>query len=109
MITRSINFSEFCNSFSEQYNNYFSYEGKRALYDYLEDYSEDEGKDVDLDIIALCCDYTEYENLEEYNHNYCLEGDDRALNLKDIEEETQVIRIYDSAGKEMDNFIIANY
>jgi len=33
---QTINFSQFCDAFGESYKNSFSYEGKRALFDYLE-------------------------------------------------------------------------
>ena len=35
---KTIGFCEFCDSFSDTYKNNFSYEGKRALFDYLENY-----------------------------------------------------------------------
>ena len=60
-----VNFSRFCDSFSDTYKNNFSYEGKRALFDYLEQYEEDAGEKIELDTIALCCEYTEYEDLKE--------------------------------------------
>jgi hypothetical protein len=37
----------------------FSYEGLNALFDYLEDYEEQTGEEIELDVIALCCDYNE--------------------------------------------------
>ena len=43
----------------------FSYDGLRALFNYLEDYEEDTGEAVELDVIALCCDYCEYDNALE--------------------------------------------
>lgn len=50
--------------------NHFSIEGFDALYDYLYDYSEDVGEDFKVDVIALCCDFTEYESWEELYNNY---------------------------------------
>jgi hypothetical protein len=41
-------------------NDNFSYEGKKALFEYLEQYEEDCGTEIELDVIALCCDYSEY-------------------------------------------------
>ena len=38
----------------------FSYEGLSVLFDYLEDYEEQTGEEIELDVVALCCDY--YEN-----------------------------------------------
>ena len=48
----------------------FSNEGLKALYEYLERYSEDIGENIELDVIALCCEYSEYKNIEEFNYNY---------------------------------------
>lgn len=72
MIKQNINFSffQFCDSFSETYQNNFSYEGKRALFDYLEQLSNDIGEDIELDIVALCCEYSEYSNLREVSEQY---------------------------------------
>lgn len=35
--------------------NNFSYEGLGALFDYLEEF----GEDFELDVVALCCEYSE--------------------------------------------------
>jgi replication fork clamp-binding protein CrfC len=102
MIKQTVNFSQFCDSFSDTYKNNFSYEGKRALFDYLEQLSEDTGEDIELDTIALCCEYTEYENLEEYNKAY--NTSNPFDSLEEVEENTQVIRIEGSDG-----FIIQQY
>lgn len=37
----------------------FSYEGLEVLFDYIEGLSEDIGEPIDLDVIALCCEYSE--------------------------------------------------
>jgi len=37
----------------------FSWEGFKVLFDYLEECSESTGKPVELDVIALCCEYEE--------------------------------------------------
>jgi hypothetical protein len=60
---QTINFSQFRDAFNgSQYQNNFSYDGKIALFDYLEELEEDTGEEIELDIIALCCDYTEYDS-----------------------------------------------
>ena len=55
----------------------FSYDGLRVLFEALEEYEESCGDEVELDVIALCCEYSE-ETLEEIasNYGYDLEGDD---------------------------------
>lgn len=70
MIKQNINFSQFCDSFSETYQNNFTYDGKRALFDYLEKLSDDMGEDIELDTVALCCDYNEYSDLREASEQY---------------------------------------
>ena len=40
----------------------FSREALEALFNYLEEYEQDTGEDLELDVIALCCDFTEYES-----------------------------------------------
>jgi len=63
----------------------FSYEGLQALYLYLEEYEED----VELDVIALCCKYAEYDSLKEFQADYGNEYDD----IDEIENHTQVIPV----------------
>jgi hypothetical protein len=43
----------------------FSYEGLGILYAYFEEYENDTGESVELDVIAICCDFSEdsYENI----------------------------------------------
>lgn len=44
----------------------FSYKGLKALFAYLEDYEDSTGEEVELDVIALCVDYSEWSNIEEF-------------------------------------------
>ena len=48
----------------------FSYEGRAALYGYLAELVNDTGEPFELDVIGLCCDFTEYESIEKYNAEY---------------------------------------
>ena len=50
--------------------NQFSEEALSSIYDYLEEMEEETGEPVELDIIAICCEYTEYASLQEYNDSY---------------------------------------
>ena len=45
----------------------FSPEGRIALFNYLEEIAEDTGEPIEMDVIALCCEFTEYANIAEYN------------------------------------------
>jgi hypothetical protein len=37
----------------------FSYTGLQILFDYIEELEESTGEEIELDVIALCCDYEE--------------------------------------------------
>lgn len=50
----------------------FSYEGLEVLFDYLEQLSEDTGEPIELDVVALCCDYYE-SSIDEIVENYNLD------------------------------------
>lgn len=95
----TINFSQFCDRFRDtNRDNNFTYDGKRALFDYLEALEDDTGEEIELDVIALCCDYTEYKNLEELQENYT-----NIESIHDLEDYTTLIMIDD------ESFIIQNY
>ena len=36
----------------------FGYAALHSLFNYLEQYEEDTGEEIELDVIALCCDYS---------------------------------------------------
>lgn len=67
---KQVNFYEFCDSFSEDRKDTFSYDGKRALFDYLEQYEEETGEPVELDIVALCCEYCEFDDFKDYQASF---------------------------------------
>ena len=67
----------------------FSYEGLTALFDYLEELSEDMGANIELDVIALCCEFTEYADLEEIKGVYFKTA---LETLDDLHDHTQVIQ-----------------
>ena len=68
---QTINFYDFSDAFRKAGRaDNFTYEGQRALFEYLEGYEEDTGEEIELDVIALCCEYTEYENIEEFWLDY---------------------------------------
>ena len=89
---------------SDSYANNFSYEGLSALFDYLEDYEDDTGEQIEFDLVALCCDFTEYENLQEIKDNYS-----DIESLEDLEGYTTVIPVYNLDGSLSDRLIIQNF
>ena len=111
---KTINEYEFIRAFENMgREEQFSYNGKIALFNYLEDYEENVGEQMELDIIALCCEFTEY-TIEEYrNDNINIYDNiiDELMNECDImeslreylEERTIFIEV------DEDSFIIQNY
>ena len=72
-IVQTVNQDQFIDAFRtwDTYKNNFSYEGLRALYEELHQVAEcmDNGT-IELDVVAICCDYTEFENFEEFQDQY---------------------------------------
>lgn len=57
---QSVNFNDFLNAFaSHGRENQFSYEAKKIIFDYIEDYERDSGENTEMDVIALCCELSE--------------------------------------------------
>lgn len=68
---KTISYSNFVDEFlAHGRKDQFSYDGKRALFDYLEQLESDLVEEIELDVVALCCEYTEFEDINEYNSQY---------------------------------------
>lgn len=79
---QSVNFSTFQLAFESLRPENFSYEGLTILFDYLEEFENDTGEELELDVIALCCDFAEDTPAEIARaYDYDIEGcdDDEAL------------------------------
>lgn len=117
MIVKEINE----NDFIEEFKNYhrednFSYKGLIFLYNYLYDLSIDIDKPINLDIISLCCDYSEYKNVEDYlndyenSHNQKEEYEEEEDFKKRIEEEINYKTTLIKFGNDLnEGFIIQQY
>ena len=83
----NVTFCGFCDAFRDMNRNEnFTYEGKKALFEYLEQYEEDCNTEVELDVIALCCEYSEYTNIEEVKENY-----NDITDIEELRDNTAVI------------------
>ena len=101
MLVKQVSFYDFLEEF-EKYGREeaFSYEAKKALYEYLNQISEDLGEQIELDVISLCCEFTEYDSIEKFIKDYSI---DEVKSIDDIEYYTVVIRI------DKKSFIIKNF
>ena len=88
MIT-TINRDEFVNGIRSVRPTNFTCEGLHALFDFFESIEDDTGEQIEFDPIAICCEYTEYGSISEYNNNYGSE----ITSLDELEDITTVIRL----------------
>lgn len=88
---------DFINEFKDypSYAEHFSIEGLEALYDFFEEIDSN----CELDVVAICCEFTEYESIEEFNEDY----NEDVKTIEEVEELTNVIII------DNQRFIIQNY
>jgi hypothetical protein len=79
----------------------FSVEAREAMFNYFEEMEADAGMEMELDVIAVCCGYTEYESIADYNVDY---GHfNFSERIEDIEAKTTVIPVFG------DKFVIQSY
>ena len=74
---------------SDSRKNQFSYGALQVIFAYYEELEESVGEQIELDIIATCCDFTEYDTIgDAYFYHY---GDDSHLqeDQRRVDEEQQ--------------------
>lgn len=84
----TVSIHDFRTAFSQLRPDNFTYEGLAVLFDYFEDCEQD-GEEFELDVIAICCDFSEddYSNIA---NDYSIELED---DLED-EEKMQIVKRY---------------
>ena len=84
----------------------FSYAALGALFDYFEQYEDDCKVELELDVVAICCDYTE-DTIPEIIEKYGLDGMDDSSTADDVreylEDHTTVVAVLD------DSIVYANF
>jgi len=96
---QSVSIYDFERAFKRCERENFSYDGLKALFEYLEEFEDGTGEEVELDVIALCCEYAEYDSLKEYNDYYRTKYSE----IDAIQDDTMLIKIDD------ERFIIQQY
>ena len=72
-------------------NDNFSYEALELLFKYFEQYEEDSGEEIELDPIAICCEYSEMSK-DELLDQYPIEI--RYPSLNSEEEKEDIVQRY---------------
>jgi hypothetical protein len=91
---RTINKSQFADAFkSAGRQDQFSCAGLNALFGSLEEYEESTGKEIELDVIAICCEYSEHKSALDAAADYGFDVDDENEEnaMKFFRDNTQVI------------------
>lgn len=83
---KRVDFSTFESAFRDynRLNNFPT--GLRSLFEYLEEFEDSTGEEIELDVIALCCDFHE-EKLSVVLKEYNLES------LEELQNNTTVIMV----------------
>jgi hypothetical protein len=87
---QTVNNTDFHSAFGymDRLNN-FTYEARNALFDYLEQLEEDTGVEYELDVIALCCEYSQ-DTWQNVADNYNIDLSD----IEDDEDKREVVKDY---------------
>tara|TARA_R110000824_G_scaffold20251_1_gene76656 strand:+ start:287 stop:589 length:303 start_codon:yes stop_codon:yes gene_type:complete len=100
-MNRNINKFEFALWFAENRPNDFTPIGRLELFEMIESYEQDTDEEIEFDPIAFCCEYTEYQDMEEFWLDY-----DR----KDYPNEESIIdATFYWSFKTSESFIIQNF
>ena len=91
---QNINEYDFRRAFETMRPDNFSYEGQGALFESFEQLEEDTGSEIELDVIAICCDFAEY-TLDELNSEYDLDLEDIDEAIEHFNDLTYVIPVND--------------
>ena len=98
---QTVTFHKFMNAFhSADRGSNFSYDGLKALFSYLMDCEDTTGEEIELDVISLCIDFTEYPSIKRFWEDYDKES---FPTYGSIESATLLIPL-DSGGFIIENF-----
>ena len=87
---QTINFWQFSDMFiTMDRKNNFPGNGLAVLWDYLEEFEKDTGEEIELDVVALCCDFSQ-DHWRDIADNYRIDLD----GLDDDEERKESVIEY---------------
>jgi predicted ArsR family transcriptional regulator len=110
MIIQSVNLYQFRDAFVRAgRGDQFSYDGLSAIFDYLEELSDDTGENIELDVIAICCEFAE-SDWESIASDYNIDLTD----CEDDEQSIDAVRDYleshtSLVGESEGSFVYANF
>ena len=90
--------SDFVSAFksNSERKNQFSYEALCALFDHYEEYEQNLGEQIELDVVAICCDWAEYASAVEAAEAYGWQADEPQDERSDTSEREALIFLGDN-------------
>ena len=92
----TVNLYTFRRAFETLRPDNFSYEGLELLFDWFEEYEECADEEIELDVIAICCDFQE-STFDEVIQDYCIKLEEGETLEEYLSENTSFV------GKTSDN------
>lgn len=99
-IVQTLNVYQFRDAFMQSSRkDQFSYEALTAIFEYLEEYSDSTGEPVELDIVAICCEWSEmtWQEIAQYydvDLSQCTDDDERIGEVEDfLFQNTQYVEV----------------
>lgn len=84
--------------------------GRFALFEYLEDLESGTGEEIELDVIAICCDYSEYSSaIEAAKEHSDWEKDNDATDEENEESALEYLRDNTQVIEHDEGIIIASF
>ena len=83
---KTLTTSEIAHELFQDENANWSYNGAYALANYLQELEEDLGESIEFDAVAIRCDFSEYESLQEWASEYGLDCIDLGVESDDDDE-----------------------
>lgn len=78
--------SMFCEQFKRVRPDQFSRKALEALFEYYELSERENGEELELDVVSVCCDWTEYDSALEAAESYGFEADESEDERADMSE-----------------------
>lgn len=100
---QTLNQESFIQAFEDMFRaKQFSRQGLIALFDYFEQYEQDTGEQLELDVIAICCEYSEdsYKDIAD-SYGLTLDSEDsEAEQVQQVKDflETETIMVSEEDG-----------
>lgn len=99
-IVQTLNVYQFRDAFMQSSRkDQFSYEALTAIFEYLEEYSDSTGEPVELDIVGICCEWSEMTWKEiaqcyDVDLSQCTDDDERIGEVEDfLSQNTQYVEV----------------